>query len=96
MFFHDIYIPEESMETRCSLFCKQAKEDGNWAFRNIISYLQKQKERVENREITAGTLKNRFQVIKLCCDMNNIEIPWKRISRGLPRVKKLQKTGHLL
>ena len=88
MFFDDICIPGGSIEARCSLFCKLAREDGSWAFGNIISYLQKQKERVENKEITAGTLKNRFQVIKLCCDMNNIEIPWRKISRGLPRVKK--------
>lgn len=88
MFLDHINIPGDSMETRCKLFCEQAKVDTSWAFRNIVSYLQKQKERVENKEITAGTLKNRFQVIKSCCDMNNIDIPWRMISRGLPRVKK--------
>ncbi len=88
MFFEDIGIPGESMNKRCKIFCERAKDDTEWAFRIIIQYLQKQKERVEIKEITAGTLKNRFQVIKLCCDMNNIEIPWKKISRGLPRARK--------
>jgi hypothetical protein len=88
MFFDNIQIPGEPMEKRCKFFCERAKQDSSWAFKNIISYLQRQKERVENKEITAGTLKNRYQAIKLCCDMNNIDIPWKKISKGLPKAKK--------
>jgi hypothetical protein len=41
--------------------------------------LQKQKERVERKEISAGTIKNYFQAIKLFCDIADIPISWKKI-----------------
>jgi integrase len=88
MFFNDLHLPGESMEERCNLFCEQAKQDNSWVSRGVISYLQKQKVRVENKEIKAGTLKNHYQAIKLFCEMNDIVISWKKISKGLPKVRK--------
>jgi hypothetical protein len=43
---------------------------------------------VEAKEITAGTMKNRYQAIKLFCEMADIPIQWKKISRGIPKVRK--------
>ena len=40
------------------------------------------------KEITAGTMKNRYQAVKLFCEMADIAISWKKISRGIPRVRK--------
>ena len=54
----------------------------------MISYLQYQKERFEKHEITAGTLENYCNAIKLFLEMNEISIPWKKISKGLPKVKR--------
>ena len=88
MFFDSINIMEGPIERRSSTFYKRAKEDHAWVYRSIIQYLQKQEERYERKEITAGTLKNRFQAIKLFCEMNGIDLPWKKVSRGLPRAKK--------
>ena len=98
MFFDFIGIPGDSMVERSKVFCDRAKNndvDNNsnssgsgWAFSSIIQYLQHQKERAERKEITAGTVKNYFQVIKLFCEMSDISVPWKRISRGLPKSRK--------
>jgi hypothetical protein len=55
---------------------------------SIIRYLQMNKERVENNEIAAATLHNSVKVIKLFCEMNEIGLPWKRITRGLPRARR--------
>jgi integrase len=92
MFFDFIGIPGDSMVERSKVFCDRAKnnanENGRWAFSCIIQYMQHQKERAERKEITAGTVKNYFQVIKLFCEMSDISVPWKRISRGLPKSRK--------
>jgi integrase len=93
MFFDFTGIPGDSMVERSKVFCDRAKNDDNyncsgWAFSCIIGYIQHQKERAERKEITAGTVKNYFQVIKLFCEMSDISLPWKRISRGLPKSRK--------
>ena len=43
---------------------------------------------MEAKEITAGTMKNRYQVVKILYDMADIPIPWKKLSRGIPKVRK--------
>jgi hypothetical protein len=88
MFFDSLNIEEGPMERRSIAFFEKAKENHAWVYRSIIRYLQTQKERYERKEITAGTLKNRYQAIKLFCEMNGIDLSWKKISRGLPRSRK--------
>lgn len=46
------------------------------------------KDRVEKKEITAATLRNSVKVLKLFCEMNEILLPWKRITRGLPKARR--------
>jgi hypothetical protein len=50
--------------------------------------LQIYKERVERKEISGATLRNYVKTIKLFCEMNEILIPWKKVTRGLPRGRK--------
>ena len=70
------------------LFCRKGKRESSWAFNNIIKFLQFQKERVQQGEITSGTLKNFLKAIKLFCEMADIPIAWKKITRGLPKVRR--------
>lgn len=76
------------MQENCSTFARNAKERPSWALNSIIRYLQINKERVENKEIAAATLHNSVKVIKLFCEMNEIGLPWKRITRGLPKARR--------
>src|SRR5438093_8335319 len=70
MFFDFLGIlPERTMAERSKTFYEKAKSDNGWAFTRIVQYLQTLKERVEIREITAGTMKNRYQAVKLFCEM---------------------------
>ena len=59
-----------------------------WAFNCIVRFLQFQKERVENEEITGATLRNFIKAIKLFCEMSDISIQWKKITRGLPKIRR--------
>ncbi len=69
-----------------SLLKSKIKQD--WAFCKILQFLQFQKSRVENEEISPATLRNFVKTIKLFTEMTDIDIPWKKITRGLPKVKR--------
>jgi hypothetical protein len=89
IFFNYIHLlPNGNLEEQCNLFATKGLEDQKWAFNNIIKFLQYQKERVEKAEISAGTLRNFVKTIKLFCEMSEIPIHWKKITRGLPKSRK--------
>jgi hypothetical protein len=88
-FFNFInFLPDGNLEEKCNFFATKGLEDPKWAFNNIIKFLQYQKERVEKTEISAGTLRNFVKTIKLFCEMSEIPIHWKKITRGLPKSRK--------
>jgi len=76
------------MEERCNLFAVKGIKDPNWAFSCIVKFLKFQKERVEKDEITGATLRNYVKSIKLFCEMSDIPVTWKKISRGLPKIRR--------
>ena len=89
VFFNYIHLLQNgNLEEQCNLFATKGLEDHKWAFNNIIKFLQYQKERVEKTEITGGTLRNFVKTIKLFCEMSEIPIHWKKITRGLPKSRK--------
>jgi integrase len=73
------------MEYRCNSFARKANNELRWVIEHIIKFLQFQKTRVENRDITAATLRNYVKSLKSFCEICEITIPWKKITRGLPR-----------
>jgi integrase len=80
-------LPNANIERRCNHFAAKATKDHNWTFSTIISFLQYQKDRVEREEITAATLYNFVKALKLFCEMSDVPIAWKKITRGLPKVR---------
>jgi hypothetical protein len=54
----------------------------------VIRFVLFQKDRIDKKEITSGTLRNYVKAIKLFCRMNRINIVWDIISRSLPKVKQ--------
>jgi hypothetical protein len=85
-FFDAINLDKDTtFRERCKTFVHKGRNDSNWAFNNIIRSLHYQKERVQSKEITAGTLHNYVKTIKMFCEVTDIVIPWKKITRGLPK-----------
>ena len=87
-FFDFAGIPGTTVEEKARTFANRGKDDINWAFSNILKFIHFQKERVDRKEITGATVRNYAKSIKLFCEMADIPIPWKKITRGLPRGKK--------
>jgi hypothetical protein len=86
--FIEIENGSRCLEDKARTFAKKSKCDFNWAFANLLKFIQYQKDRVDKKEITGATVRNYVKSIKLFCEMADIPIPWKKITRGLPKGKK--------
>jgi integrase len=87
-FFDFIETPAGSTPDRCNFFAREGSSRPDWALSCIIRFLQFHKQRVENKEITAATLRNYVKSIKLFCEMSDISLPWKKITRGFPKSRR--------
>src|SRR5690242_18694326 len=89
-FFDYISIPNSNLEERCKIFVKNCHDNGNskYAINCVFRFIVHLKERMNKKEIVVSTIYNYLKPIKLFCEMNNIEIKWKKITLGLPKEKK--------
>ncbi len=80
---------EGDLETQAEAFVSQANEnEKKRVLANVMKFLSFHKERAERREIANVTVRNYYKPVKLFLEMNDIELSWKRIGRGLPRGRR--------
>lgn len=75
-------IPE-----KCTKLYELANDDIKLFQSNIIRFINSQRERIETKDISEGTVCNYVKAIKLFCNMNDIVINWKKIGKGMPSEK---------
>jgi hypothetical protein len=87
-FFDYISIPTTNLEEKCKIFIKNYQDNPKYVMNSIFRFIIHLKERMNRKEIVVSTIYNYLKPIKLFCDMNDIEVKWKKITLGLPKEKK--------
>jgi integrase len=87
-FFQYSEIGGETFRDKCNYFAIKGKTNPNWAFKLILNFIQYQRSRVIDKEIKSGTLRNYQKTLKSFCEATDILIPWKKITKGLPKGKR--------
>ena len=73
------------VEKQSSTFYKKAKKNYDWLQQQLMNFIVFQKERVSKGEISESTIPNYYKAVKLFCEMNDIVLNWKKITKGMPR-----------
>jgi hypothetical protein len=70
-------------------FVNLCREEGLTTVQNrLIEFIIYQVQRAQRGEISPATIPNYLKAIKLFCEMNDIQLSWKKISRGVPRTRQ--------
>jgi integrase len=78
-----------SIEDKSKVFVEMARKDSNnWTFNNILRFIQFQNSRVVQKEINGATVRNYVKSIKLFCDMADLPVAWKKITRELSKGRR--------
>jgi len=87
--FFDFMEFQGSIDDQAKSLIAQIKEhEPTWISTKIMNYIQYHKERAERGELSEATVRNYYKPVKLFLDMNEVTLPWKKITRGLPRGRK--------
>jgi len=84
VFLNFINIEGSSIGERLFNFNQKAKSNIDWFQDVLIQFIIFQKERADRGEISESTISNYYKPVKLFCDMNNIIINWRLVTRGMP------------
>jgi hypothetical protein len=76
------------IEKRCNDYAEHVRQNPNLALNHIIRFLQYQKDRVDKHEIAAGTLRNFVKSLKAFSDSVDLNLPWKKVAKGLPKARQ--------
>src|SRR6185312_17361719 len=75
---------EGTIEQKAEEFIK-SKHNVQWTQDNLLRFMSLQYQRVEQGKISDATVPNYYKAIKLFCEMNDLVLNWKKVSRGLPK-----------
>ena len=87
-FFEFLKLNGGSLEIDSKTFVKESRKNPSFTSSSIMSFIRFQKERIEKGKIVSASMSNYYKPIKLFCDMNDISLNWKKITRTIPKIKK--------
>jgi len=75
-----------NLDEQAKQFMTLCKEEGIALVQEkIIEFISYEIQRSKKGEISLSTIPNYLKAMKLFCEMNDISVSWKKISRGVPR-----------
>lgn len=87
--FFDFVFPNiNNLEEQAAVFIEKSKSNNEFVYRSLQNFILAQNRRVDEKEITAGTVRNYYKAAKLFCEMNDVIVNWKRIAKGLLKEKE--------
>ena len=87
MFLDFLNIDGELLE-QATNFLVKARTDLSWAQDHFMRFIEYHKEKVRRGEKAGGTVINYYRAFKLFCEMNDLQMSWRKISKGLPKARK--------
>jgi hypothetical protein len=85
VFLHFINIEGLNIQEKLYNLYHKAKSDTEYLQDSLFDFIVSKKERASRGEITESTIPNYYKPVNFFCDVNNIIINWKLITRGMPR-----------
>jgi hypothetical protein len=85
--FFDFLQLEGLLNNQARTFYYKTKENPLWAQDWLMQFISFQLDRVDKDEISEATVPNYYNAVKLFCEMNDLILNWKKISKGLPNRK---------
>ncbi|HEX9318611.1 MAG TPA: hypothetical protein VF884_06725, partial [Nitrososphaeraceae archaeon] len=83
--FFDYIRLDGTLTEQAIVFLDGARKNSTWSQSSIMRFIDIQKARSNDGQIAVGTIRNYYKAIKLFCDMNDVVLGWKKISKGLPK-----------
>ena len=77
-----------ALDDQAKEFLRNAKANPKWVQDNLIQFISYQNERAKCGKISVSTIPNYYRATKLFCEMNDMVLGWKKIARGMERVRK--------
>jgi len=83
-------VSTADFEDRIIEFIKKSEIDPKWAEAVILKIIENLKSRsnlpkIDPDYLSTGSIKNYYFALQSLLEMNDIELPWKRIRRSVPR-----------
>lgn len=79
---------DKPIEEQARAFAIKGLADTNWAFTTVVKFIMGNLDRVNKKEIVASTVGGYVKAIKLFCDVADLPIQWKKITHGLPKMRR--------
>lgn len=85
VFLDYLKFPGSTIEEKAYQFYEFMKQDTKTFQNALLNYFIFQNERAKRGEISQSTIPNYYKPIKLFCDMNDVIINWRLVTRGIPK-----------